>query len=214
VDKNVPRLLRDIAEAVHSGMTLPKALEAASQRNYGPLSRELKRAISLFIFGESWQNSLNSLRKRLNRPSVLRLSTILIEAHQAGGKIIEVLETSGNILQSLDEHKEEQYNNMRPYITTMYMATIIFLIISRIILGQFLAPLCQTSNNINMAELGFMPSVLNIEYYTSLLFWASIIEAIFGGLIAGKMGDGSLAAGIFHSVILMVLTLIFFNIRI
>ena len=212
VDRNVPRLLRDVAESVRSGMTLPKALEEASQRNYGPLSKELKHAISLFILGESWQNSLNSLAKRLKRQSVLRLSTILIEAHQTGGKIVEVLETSVNLLQSLDEYREEQYNNMRPYITTMYMASIIFLIISRIVLSQFLAPLCLTSNNAAMTELGFMTGVLSIEYYTSILFWASNIESIFGGLIAGKIGERSLSAGLFHSVILMFLTLMFFNI--
>ena len=37
VEKNVPRLLRDVTESVRSGMTLPRALEEASQRNYGPV---------------------------------------------------------------------------------------------------------------------------------------------------------------------------------
>jgi len=212
VDNNVPRLLRDISEGVRSGVTLPKALEEASQRNYGPISKELEHAFSLFYLGENWQNSLNSLAKRLKRPSVHRLSIILTEAHQTGGKIIEVLDTSVNILQSLDEHKEEQNNNMRPYITTMYMAIIIFLIISRVVLNQFLAPICQMSNNASMTEVGFMTNALSIDYYTSILFWASNIESIFGGLIAGKMGEKSLSAGLFHSVILMILTLIVFNV--
>ncbi|NIO36989.1 hypothetical protein GTO27_04725, partial [Candidatus Bathyarchaeota archaeon] len=101
-----------------SGVTLPKALEEASKRDYGPLSKELEHCISMFILGASWEGSLMSLAHRLRRPSALRFSTILIEAHQTGGKMIEVLDTSVNLFSSLDEYKEEQYSNMKPYIMT------------------------------------------------------------------------------------------------
>ena len=45
VDKNIPKLLRDITETVRSGMTLPRAIEEASQRSYGPISGELEHTI-------------------------------------------------------------------------------------------------------------------------------------------------------------------------
>jgi len=212
VDKNIPRLLRDVAEAIRSGVTLPRALEEASQRDYGPLSKELEHAISMFILGASWEDSLMSLAQRLIRPGALRLSTILIEAHQTGGKMIEVLDTSVDLFSSLDEYREEQYSNMRPYMMTIYMATVIFLIIAYVVLHQFLTPLYAASTGATVAESGLLAGVLDINYYTSILFWASIIESIFGGLIAGKIGDGTLSAGLRHSVILTVLTLVFFNV--
>jgi flagellar protein FlaJ len=212
VDRNLPRLLRDIAEAVRSGVTLPRALEEASQRDYGPISKELERAISMFIMGASWEESLMSLAKWLRRPSALRLSTILIEAHQTGGRIIEVLEASVNLFSSLDEYREEQLSNMRPYIATVYMAVIIFLIISGVVLHQFLAPLYQVSAGVNVQETGLLSGILDANYYASILFWASSIESVFGGLIAGKIGEKSLSAGLLHSVILLVITLVFFNV--
>lgn len=212
VDKNIPRLLRDVTEAVRSGVTLPKALEEASKRDYGPLSKELEHCISMFILGASWEDSLMSLAHRLRRPSALRLSTILIEAHQTGGKMIEVLDTSVNLFSSLEEYKEEQYNNMKPYIMTIYMAIIIFLTITYVILHQFLGPLYETSTIEAVKETGLLKGVLDINYYTAILFWASIIESIFGGLIAGKIGDRTLFSGLRHSVILIVATLVFFNI--
>lgn len=212
VDKNIPRLLRDATEAVRSGVTLPKALEEASKRDYGPLSKELEHCISMFILGASWEDSLISLAHRLRRPSALRLSTILIEAHQTGGKIIEVLDTSVDLLSSLDEYKEEQEGNMKPYIMTIYMAIIIFLIITYVILHQFLGPLYKTSTIEAVKEIGLLKGVLDINYYTAVLFWASIIESIFGGLIAGKIGDRTLSSGLRHSVILIFATLVFFNI--
>lgn len=212
VDRNVPRLLRDITEAVRSGLALPRAVEEASQRDYGPISRELERAVSMFILGASWEESLMSLAHHLRRPSALRLSTILIEAHQTGGRIVDVLKASVNLFSSLEEYKEEQFSNMRPYIVTVYMAAIIFLAISHVILYEFLAPLYQVSTGATVEEPGLLTGVLNINYYTSILFWASIIESVFGGLIAGKMGQKSLSAGLLHSVILLAVTLVFFNI--
>jgi flagellar protein FlaJ len=212
VDSNIPRLLRDVTEAVRSGVTLPKALEEASKRDYGPISKELEHAISMFVLGASWEDSLMSLAQRLRRPSALRLSTILIEAHQTGGKMIEVLDTSVNLFSSLDEYREEQYSNMRPYVMTIYMATIIFLIIAYVVLHQFLTPLCVASASATTKESGLLSGVLDIEYYTSILFWASTIESIFGGLIAGKIGDRTLYSGLRHSVILCIITLLFFNI--
>ena len=212
IDRNIPRLLRDITEAVRSGLTLPRAVEEASQRDYGPISKELEKALSMFILGASWEESLMSLAQHLRRPSALRLSTILIEAHQTGGRIIEVLKASVTLFSSLEEYKEEQFSSMRPYLVTVYMAAIIFLTISHVILYEFLAPLYQASTGATANEAGFLTGVLNINYYTSILFWASVIESIFGGLIAGKMGEKSLSAGLLHSVILLVVTLFFFNI--
>jgi flagellar protein FlaJ len=212
VNRNIPRLLRDVAEAVRSGVTLPRALEEASQRDYGPISKELEHTISMFILGASWEDSLMSLAQRLRQPSALRLSTILIEAHQTGGKMIEVLDASVDLFSSLDEHREEQHTNMRPYMMTIYMSTIIFLIIAYVVLHQFLTPLSTASADAAVRESGLLTGVLDINYYTSILFWASIIESLFGGLVAGKIGDGTLSAGLRHSVILAIITVISFNI--
>jgi len=212
VDKNIPRLLRDVTEAVRSGMTLPKALEEASQRNYGPVSKELEHAISTFSFGASFEDSLTSFARRLRRPGALRFSTTLVEAHQTGGRLIEVLNASVELSSSLEEYKDEQNTSMRPYMMTMYMTTLIFLTMAYVILHQFLGPLSAAASNTSMQKTGLLGGVLDINYYTSLLFWASVLESVFAGLILGKIVDRALSAGLRHSMILMVITLAFFNI--
>jgi flagellar protein FlaJ len=212
VERNVPRLLRDVTESVRSGMTLPRALEEASQRDYGPVSKELERAVSMFVLGAKFEDSLMFLAKRLRRPVALRMCTVLVEAQQTGGKLLEVLSTSVNLFSSLDAYKEEQYSNMKPYMMTIYMATLTFLIIAFIMLHLFLAPLYAARGSVTGAQSGLLAGVYDINYYASLLFWASILESIFGGITIGKIVDRDLAAGLRHSLILMVITLVFFNI--
>ncbi|HXX72956.1 MAG TPA: hypothetical protein VEI80_04610, partial [Candidatus Acidoferrales bacterium] len=37
IDKNIPSLLREIAESGRTGLTLTRAIEVSSERDYGPL---------------------------------------------------------------------------------------------------------------------------------------------------------------------------------
>lgn len=210
-DRNIVRFLKDVAEAVRSGLTLPRALEEASQRDYGPLSKELEKVMAKFIMGTSWEGSVMSLYRNVKRPSVLRLCTILVEANQAGGRMVDVLDSSVDLFTSLEEYKEEQYTSMRPYLLTIYMSSAVFLIIAFVVLHQFLIPLFAASESEGVKKAGLLVSVLDISYYASILFWSSFIEAFFGGLIAGKIVDRNLLAGLRHSVILVSITLVFFN---
>ncbi len=210
VDRNIPRLLRDITESVSSGVTLPRALEEASRRSYGPLSREMEHALAEFILGASWEEALTSLADRLNRPSARRLCTILIEAHQVGGRMMEVLNSGVELFSSLEEYREEKYTQMRPYTLTVYIAALIFLVIANVVLHQFLIPLSERQE-VLLLGAPLLPHILDIAYYRSILFWASTMEALFGGLVAGKIGDGSIRAGLRHSVTLLSITVLLFN---
>ena len=212
VERNVPLLLKDVTESVRSGMTLPRALEEASHRDYGPVSKELERALSMFVLGAKFEDALMFLAKRLRRPVAMRMCTVLVEAQQTGGKLLEVLGTSVELFSSLNAFNEEQNTNMKPYMMTIYMATLTFLIIAFIMLHQFLAPLVAAKGSSAGAQSGLLAGVFDINYYASLLFWASLLESIFGGLVVGKIVDRDLAAGLRHSLILMTITLAFFNI--
>jgi archaeal flagellar protein FlaJ len=208
IECSIPRLLRDIAESVHSGVTLPKAVEEAVEKGYGPLSKELEKIIVLFTLGSSWEEAVMSLTKSVRSPSLARFATILVEANQSGGKTSEVLDTSVDLFSNIEQYKEEQSNNMKPYLYTIYAAIAVFLLISFIVLNQFLIPLSNsTQNTVAYNKV----TVFDINYYTSILFWASIVESLFAGIIAGKIGDGCYLAGLRHSALLLVITLIFFN---
>src|SRR5256712_13098768 len=50
IDNNIPHLIRDIADAGRSGMTLVRSIEISAERDYGPLTRALKKLIAKISF--------------------------------------------------------------------------------------------------------------------------------------------------------------------
>ena len=140
------------------------------------------------------------------------MATILIEASESGGKIVDVLEAAVSLFNQIAEYRDEREAQTRPYILLAYMGSIIFMVIAYVILFQFLAPLSTAAETSEMMSVPIVQNVLDISYYKAILFWASVMESIFGGLIAGKISSGRLAAGLIHSSILLAVTIVFFNI--
>ena len=62
------------------------------------------------------------------------------------------------------------------------------------------------------ASLGMFGSILGIRVseLTSIMFTMSLVEAIFGGIAAGKIGEGSFVAGIKHVIIMIIMAVLSF----
>ena len=212
VDENTPRLLMDVTEAVRSGMPLIQALEEASTRDYGPISQSLSKAMVKFRMTSDLELALRGLGDSLIQPVVRQMSTILLEAYQTGGRVIDVLSTSVDLFSNLAEYREERLSQTRPYIFVVYLGTLIFLVISWVILVQFLGPLHAAAADPGLEQTGILRSLLDIKYYKAILFWAAVMESVFGGLVAGKIGSGRISAGLLHTVMLLSTTVAFFNV--
>jgi flagellar protein FlaJ len=211
VDKHLPRLLMDITESMQSGLSLYNALETASKRDYGPISKNLDSAMVDFRITSDFTSSMKQLGENLKRPNAKRLVTILIEADETGGRIDDVLETSIELFTNLDEYRQERDQQIGPYVLLVYIGSLIFLIISWTIITQFLLPIIEVSKQEHVATSNLLSHILDVNYYKSALYWASLIEGVAGGLVAGKIIHGRINGGLIHSVILISFSLLFFN---
>ena len=211
VERNVPYLLRDLSEAVQSGVPLVTALEEASVRDYGPVSKPLENSLVRFNLTSDLRGSLKWLGEKLIKPSAKRMSTVLVEAYEAGGLVKDVLEKSVELFTSISDYKDERASQTSPYIAVVYIGNAVFLIISWVVLVRFLLPLSVATTDPLVAQSSALASILDMDYYKSILFWASTMGSLLGGLIAGKISDGRVAAGLIHSEILLLITLVFYN---
>ena len=81
------------------------------------------------------------------------------------------------------------------------MAFAIFVGVGILIFKIFFSQIAQVWAG---AGTGLFAQPIDIDAVTRVFFHMAIIEAFVGGLIAGKMGDGSIGAGLKHALVLMV----------
>ncbi len=195
IDEHMPDLFRSIVQAQQTGMTLPQALEEASKRSYGPLTKELKKMVANMSWGMSFEQSFESLGKRVDTVLMRRTIPLVVEASRSGGRIERVFDPMGEFIQSTLMLDKECRAQTRPYVAIVYVAFYVFL---------FTVVLLFKSLFFQMGELPISGSVLlTPETTLRMFFHMSVIQAFFSGLTAGKMGERTVSAGLKHCVILL-----------
>jgi flagellar protein FlaJ len=196
IDKHLPDLFRSIVQAQETGMTLPQALENASKRDYGPLSKELRKLTNQMSWGLSFEEALLAFGKRVNTVLVQRTVPMIIEASKSGGNVEKVFDPMGKFIQTTLLLDKERRTQTRPYIAIIYVAFFVFLFTIILLFKSFFVSIE------GLPMLG--SSVMSPSEIQRQFFHMTSIQAFFGGLVAGKMGEGTINAGYKHSLILML----------
>jgi flagellar protein FlaJ len=195
IDKHLPDLFRSIVQAQKSGMTLPQALEETSKRNYGPLTNELKRMVTQMSWGVPFDEALQSFGKRVDTAHVRRTIPLILEAQRSGGHVEKVFEPLEEFVQTTLSFDDERKTQTRPYIAITYVAFFVFLFTIIMLFKSFFVDMSDFSTG--QLEL------MSPKEARSIFFHMNAIQAFFGGLVAGKMGEGTVGGGLKHSVILL-----------
>jgi len=196
VDEHLPDLFRSIVQAQETGMTLPQALEEASKRNYGPLTTELRKMTAQISWGMTFEEALLALGRRANTVLMQRTVPLIIEASRSGGRVEKVFDPMGKFIQTTLLLDKERRNQTRPYIAIIYVAFFVFLFTIILLFKSFFASV-ESLPILGMA-------VMLPEEMQRIFFHMTSIQAFFGGLVAGKMGEGTMNAGLKHSLIMML----------
>lgn len=222
VERNIPRFLRDILQSTDSGMILPNALLQASKSDYGPISHEMGIAMTKFSLGHDFASSIMESAKKLKHPYAPQMAMILSEAYASGGRTHDVLSSSVALFNGLEQYSAQKQSELRPYTQLVYISVGIYLAIAYIIITQFMSRLEQISTSSGLTSAGLAAASLAakqftltlppLPYFVSVFFLSAILEAIFAGVVAGKIVESSALSGLRHSLILIVVAIIVFNI--
>jgi flagellar protein FlaJ len=196
IDEHLPDLFRSIVQAQETGMTLPQALEEASKRNYGPLTGELRKMTTQISWGMTFEEALIALGNRVNTVLMQRTVPLIIEASRSGGRVEKVFDPMGKFIQTTLLLDKERRNQTRPYVAIIYVAFFVFLFTIVLLFKSFFQSLE------GLPILG--TAVMSPEEMQQLFFHMTVIQAFFGGLVAGKMGEGTINAGLKHSLVMML----------
>lgn len=214
IDDALPSLLADITSNVKVGFSLTRSFELAVQTDYGPLSKDLNRMKAQLSWGVPFEEVIRLELKRLDSQVARRTFGVLLNVDQGGGNVEDVLELIQKHTSELHQIAKERKGVLRPYIVTTYMAVFIFLAIAVVLINSFFGQILSGQQKLGTSTGSVFPGLggIDIQSIKGAFLQMSLVEAIVGGLGAGKLGQGSFAAGFPHVLILVLTTIVVFRV--
>jgi flagellar protein FlaJ len=216
IDRHLPLFLLSLVSSIQSGSNLIQAILFTPERNMGTLGPLLKNLKSNISWGMPIDEAFANFAKKAGTRMARRVTVLLEIAYKNGGNVSENLETIQKHVSEVRNLEKERKSALQPYTYTIYISYAVFIAISVILSTQFFTQIesvkeliaaekMTTGNNMFSALSG-----IDISKVDSILFNMAIIEAIFGGIAAGKIGSGSYVAGIKHVVLMVVIAIVAF----
>jgi len=203
-EDSYPAFLRDLAQSVTAGMSIPQAVSTAAQTKYGLLSKyvlKLNAMLSWSIpFPQAWQH-LTTMLKRSEMIS--RINAIVLESFYAGGEIGAVLSSLANDVNLLKRIENDKKSMMQEHVAVMYFVFFIFLAIV-VALHKILVPILYVQKIGVFGGLALRPAeVITADYFKTLFFVMTLIQAVSIGILAGQISEEKLIAGLKHVLIML-----------
>ncbi|MCS7093629.1 MAG: type II secretion system F family protein [Candidatus Aenigmarchaeota archaeon] len=224
MEEKFPIFLRDLTEALNSGMSLPKAISTVTKYDYGTLSKEIKWMANQISWHIPINRVLDRFSSRMKKSKKISTAVkILKEAYNSGGNTVAVLTSLSESFETLEQLEKDRRSMLNQYVVMIYAISIIFLVVV-IMIQRLLIPIlsnpqltsialsnpcancvgisCQICDLYRYVAFSLFGAKEDNFYYISLFFFLSLIQAIFAGIVAGEIAEGSPRAGVKHSIIL------------
>lgn len=221
IDRNLPFFLLSIGGSVKAGMSLIRAIEETADRNMGSLTPELQNLRANISWGMPVDEAFDNFVERVDTRMARRVMVLLKLSMNIGGDVAGTIDVIQKHVTEMANVEKERKAALQPYIYTIYISFAVFLGITLILITQFFVEIENVQETLRAAIEGTaigtggvkgFDSILNISVpmLKKTVFHMTIVEAIFGGLAAGKIGESSIIAGVKHVVVMTILAVVAF----
>jgi len=200
--------LMDLTDSIDSGMTLPMALEQCSRRDYLSLSGHINDLVAQVNWGVPFRKALETFARRTRSHPVRRAVSTIIETYKVGGKISDTLNSVRKSMTTINKLDAERRASVYSQVVTSYIIFFIFIFIM-VVIQVFILPTLAIENISDVALSDATP--MSPEEYSQIFTIFIIIQGFFAGLATGKMAEGSIPAGLKHSVLLVFIGYVIFT---
>ncbi|MFO7872743.1 MAG: type II secretion system F family protein [Candidatus Undinarchaeales archaeon] len=200
IEERFPDFIRDIAASRKSGMTLPQAIYKSSKTDYGKLSPEIKKMANQISWGIPFRTVLQRFSDRVDSKFIKRSVAIILEAEISGGSLADTLDSVAKDAHLIKEAERERKSKLNQQTMIMYAIFLLFVAIV-VALQRLMIPLLSARGLSVSAQ--DPESLLN--FYKNLFFSMIMLQAIFNGLLAGQISEGSAVLGLKHSAVFLTI---------
>lgn len=201
-ERRISDFLRDVAEYTTFGMPISEAIVRASQTNYGPLSKEVKRVAALISWGIPVEEALSEFGKDTNSPNIIRAGKIIVKAAESGSNISDVMNMVSEFTSQMQLMRNSRFTEMKNYTMVMMIAFGVFLFVVLIIDIDFLPKLSSHG----VALYGLSIQGAQIQSIENVFNIGMLIQGGGTGILSGVLRDGRVSSGILLSGLLILVS--------
>jgi flagellar protein FlaJ len=212
IDARLPDFLTDLASLHKAGLTLPDSVATAAEGDYGPLSVEVRWAAEQIAWDIPVLLVLENLKGRIGTNLAERTLTVVIEAGKTGGNVPEVLEIAAGNARATVQMAQTRASSMGLYTVITYVASMVFVGVALALQGIFVPKMIQAFNGIGGGggALGFS-RLPTSDQFRGLFLSAALVQSFGNGLVGGVISEGRPTAGLRHAWLMVLFSLIGFQ---
>lgn len=204
--------LFEISELMRGGIDPIKAVIELSDSDLGTITKHVKTTAARMSFGKSFEYSMKKMAETLESNLIKKYTELVIHAARAGGNVSDLILTSSEDMKRFINLDREKEASLSTYLVILYMAQGILFVLAAVFI-LYTLPFIQNMDPGTTASFGLSMgggSKLSDEAIITYMFHVVMINALFVGLIIGKLTGGSMKHGLKHAVILIVLSYVIF----
>jgi flagellar protein FlaJ len=209
IESSIPDFLSNLASINEAGILLVDAIVMSMHLKVGVLHSEIKRLVNDISWGTKLDDALKKFEYRIRTEMTRRIITLIIKANEATSDIKSVLTIAAHDADIQRQLKKERNAEMFVYVFIIYISFMVFLFIVYILAAYFLPVMPASTEN---AFAGMSLALdFDLDSYILLFFHAAMIQGFCSGLVAGKMGSGTIQSGLKHSIMMMSIAYLLFS---
>lgn len=214
IEESLPDFNRLLGSSVRHNMTLSRAIQMASEEGKSYIRDEIQMLHRDTEWGTKVSLAIQRFSTRLKLLAVDRMVILISETEHFTNNISNTLFLLYHEAKDSLALANERRSDMSVYVVIVYMAFAVFVFVQVIMAAVFLDIMMDagslstsTASAGGVAIGGGFPA----ELYKIIITHSVLIHGVCSGLVAGKMGEGSLYAGIRHACVMLALgTITFF----
>jgi archaeal flagellar protein FlaJ len=204
VERMLPSFVLDLAEVRKTGLAPEKCIEQLATRNYGELSKNVKRMATQVSWGVPLSKVLKDFGKDVNSWFVSSIGFILLEVVEIGGGTTSLFSSLADFTQRSRDLEKERKSMFRPYIFMPYIGAVLTIASTVLIITLMTTQL----NSLSANGTGIVTvRVADTKTLTDIMLMAAVFQGWLMGIVGGKMAEWSIGAGYKHATALALICL-------
>lgn len=214
IRRRFPDLLSSLASANRMGIRLTEAIDNVAGRSGNVLSGELTRLNNEIGWFHELRPAFRRAANRARAAVVVRTFRLIADSTQASSNVAETLSVAARDARSQRELARERARELSSYTAASVVAFLVFLgvvlIVDQYYFQEAIAVSQQTATD--GPDLPASLSSINADGFELAFFHAALVQAVFIGLVTGKLVRGTAIGGLRYSLGLLAVTVVAFTV--